>query len=396
MFKLNLGAGPHPLPGYTNIDINTTGEHVYPLEYPADTADEIRASHVLEHFSHREVGDVLKEWVRVLKPGGLLKIAVPDFEWICQAFTNGRGTDLPLQGYLMGGQVDEYDFHKAVFTAQSLGDAMRAAGCTRLAFWKDEDIMDCSNLPVSLNLQGIKGQPQGEPIVIAGAMSLPQEGPIIAQYSVQQLGAAMGIPIYHGYGVMWHHALTRSIDQARSFKQRVPSQDLHEPAWKEPDFILTIDYDSIFQPKDVGYLAALLHDNPDVDVVVPMQMKREGGPLLAASSTGVDLRSDLVKIETGHFGLTLFRRPVFERLPKPWFYERPDPDGGWGEGRMDSDIGFWDNCRNSGINVYLATQCRIGHLEKVVTWPMLTPQGVEPYYQKTTEWVATRRPPSGV
>ena len=80
--KLNLGGGLQKIPGFTTLD-RQTGQEVFPLPaYPDASVDEVRASHILEHFGHREAVDVLKEWVRVLRPGDVLRIAVPDFDWI--------------------------------------------------------------------------------------------------------------------------------------------------------------------------------------------------------------------------------------------------------------------------------------------------------------------------
>lgn len=387
--KLNLGAGVRPLLGYRNMDIQTTGESVFPLDIEDNSVDEIRASHILEHFPQAQIPVVLKDWVRALKPGGVLKIAVPDFEWIVQQFSTGNGDDLPLHAYLMGGQVDEYDYHKAIFTEDLLGNALRAAGCTRITKWKNEDgQLDYASLPVSLNLMGIKGQPQEKPRFIAAAMSLPRYGPIITQYCTQEMSTLLRIPVFHGYGVMWHHSLTRSLEDALLWKTRIDGD--------QADFILTIDGDSIFNPTDVGYLASLLHDNPDIDAIVPVQMKREGGPVLAGQAGEVNLYDDLVPITVGHFGLTMFRREVFERAARPWFRESPDSKGSWGEGRIDADIGFWQNCAELGIKVCLATNCRVGHLEDVVTWPVLGADGhFHPVYQSTNQWLATRKPPKG-
>ena len=47
------------------FDFDLIDAHYY---YPDGVADEIRASHVLEHFSHTITLDVLREWARVLKP----------------------------------------------------------------------------------------------------------------------------------------------------------------------------------------------------------------------------------------------------------------------------------------------------------------------------------------
>ena len=49
-------------------------------------ADLVRASHVLEHYSWRDTVAVMSEWARVLKPGGVLQIAVPNFDYIIAAY----------------------------------------------------------------------------------------------------------------------------------------------------------------------------------------------------------------------------------------------------------------------------------------------------------------------
>ena len=50
------------------------------LPFPDNYADQIRAIHVIEHFYAWEVSDIVKEWVRVLKPGGDLAIECPCLE----------------------------------------------------------------------------------------------------------------------------------------------------------------------------------------------------------------------------------------------------------------------------------------------------------------------------
>ena|GEM_PF-835772 len=168
--KLNLGSGDVPLIGYVNVDrcyggdkrldarIQLRGE-IYPLAFADSEADEIRASHCLEHLPWRDTMNAIKEWVRVLKPGGVLKIAVPDFEWICRQYLAEVDTDAAreprLTAYLMGGQKDENDYHKAIFDARGLKSGMELAGLVDVGPW-DGDRNDCSGLAVSLNLQGTK------------------------------------------------------------------------------------------------------------------------------------------------------------------------------------------------------------------------------------------------
>jgi hypothetical protein len=151
--KLNLGGGGHTPDGYVEIDHQSGGE-IYPLPFGDGSADVIRASHCLEHFGHKVVGDVVKEWVRVLKPGGSLKIAVPDFRKIVSWYVEGRN-DLPLQLYLMGGQRDEDDYHKTIFEHGLLKRVMEDAGLEDIRPWVSE-LQDNASYEVSLNLEGTK------------------------------------------------------------------------------------------------------------------------------------------------------------------------------------------------------------------------------------------------
>jgi predicted SAM-dependent methyltransferase len=152
--KLNLGAGASPLDGYVNVDIKN-GENAYPLKYADNSVQEVRASHILEHFPRGQVADVLKEWVRVLKPGGELKVAVPDFDFIVKEYSNGHRHDPLIEGYLFGGQVDADDYHKAFFNEDKLKSLLESAGLGNIERWQSE-IQDCASLEVSLNLRGNK------------------------------------------------------------------------------------------------------------------------------------------------------------------------------------------------------------------------------------------------
>jgi FkbM family methyltransferase len=179
--KLDLGAGPISPTGFTPLG-RPHGSKIYPLPGIADNAvDEIRASHCLEHFSHREVPAVLKEWVRVLKPGGLLRIAVPDFAKIAKNYI--EGVPQPTQTYIMGNQDDADDFHKSLFDRERLTGVMIAAGLVHIEPWTSE-LGDWAAESVSLNLSGRKpqasdlkpGSRQRPLIMIERALMLHQNG----------------------------------------------------------------------------------------------------------------------------------------------------------------------------------------------------------------------------
>jgi SAM-dependent methyltransferase len=50
------------------------------------SADEVLSVHVVEHFWRWEVRDILREWTRVLKPGGRMVIECPNLESACRTF----------------------------------------------------------------------------------------------------------------------------------------------------------------------------------------------------------------------------------------------------------------------------------------------------------------------
>jgi SAM-dependent methyltransferase len=87
--KLHLGCGTNVLEGYINIDAYTNGpgivdRDIRKLIYENNSQDEVLAEDVLEHFGRNEWRDVLKEWIRVLKPGGKIIIRVPDMVKLCK------------------------------------------------------------------------------------------------------------------------------------------------------------------------------------------------------------------------------------------------------------------------------------------------------------------------
>lgn len=141
--KLHLGCGSKFIPGFYHVDALAFPhvDHVGPVEdlgfLPANSVKLIYACHVLEHFGRNEVASVLAEWCRVLAPGGVLRLAVPDFEAAATLYKMpGNGIELQhILGLVCGGQRDKYDYHKVIFDEQSLTDALLAAGFANVRRW---------------------------------------------------------------------------------------------------------------------------------------------------------------------------------------------------------------------------------------------------------------------
>jgi hypothetical protein len=357
--RLNLGAGDTYIEGYTAID-RKLGRDVYPLYVHDESVDEIRASHVLEHFSHREVPAVLEDWARALKPGGLLRVAVPDFQVLAEQYLAGAA--LPLEAYVMGGHVDDDDRHGALFDAESLGDLLSGAGLLGVCRWESE-IEDCAALPISLNLQGWK-HPQRWPRVSA-VMSVPRLGFADNATCAHRALGPLRIPIRQTQGAYWGQCLTRGIERAL--------------AEDRPEYILTIDYDSLYTRRHVESLISAAMRHPGADCVAAMQIhRREARALMTvcdesgAPVTVIEreaLGAELTRVSSAHFGLTLIRADALESCARPWFHASPDPAGAWGEGRVDDDVSFWRQFEASGLKAYVANRVAIGHAELMIRWP---------------------------
>jgi len=129
--KLHLGCGEKYIKGFTHIDLRKLDHidfysSVDKLEFlQDDSVDLIYASHVLEHFGRHEYKAVLKEWYRILRPGGVLRLAVPNFDAVVQYYIEKDDNMELLLGQLVGGQkTGEYDYHKMVFSKKSLTKAL--------------------------------------------------------------------------------------------------------------------------------------------------------------------------------------------------------------------------------------------------------------------------------
>ncbi|MCX6003853.1 MAG: methyltransferase domain-containing protein [Chloroflexi bacterium] len=179
--RLHLGCGKRYIPGFIHIDLDKFPH----IDYQSDVAnlpmfangsvDLIYSSHTLEYFDRVEVQDVLKEWHRVLKPGGIVRVAVPDFEALIKVYQ--RYGDLgkiigPLYGRIIIKTPDgeKRVYHKTVYDFSSLKGILELAGFTnirrydwRKTIHKDHDDFSQAYIPhmdkergllISLNVQG--------------------------------------------------------------------------------------------------------------------------------------------------------------------------------------------------------------------------------------------------
>lgn len=173
---VHLGCGEIDHPQFINVDALRRHHvhYVHTVErlpmFTDNSVDLIYCCHCLEHLSHLEVPGVLTEWARVIKPGGTLRISVPDFDKILAIYQD-TGKDMrEIQAVLMGGQDYQYNFHKVAFSHSYLKGLMEKAGFTSVCIWEpgSDDLKTFNDwsgrplkvngkpYPISLNLEGTK------------------------------------------------------------------------------------------------------------------------------------------------------------------------------------------------------------------------------------------------
>lgn len=170
--RLHLGCGRRHLPGYVNVDARAS---VHPdvqadighLPVEDGAARLIYACHLLEHIRRPDVGIVLAEWRRVLRPGGILRVAVPNFDAL--AFLYAEGVPLwRLIGPMMGRQDYPENTHYIAFDYDYLAWHLTEAAFHTVRRWSlphpdfpdgwdDYSQATIDGLPISLNVEAIRG-----------------------------------------------------------------------------------------------------------------------------------------------------------------------------------------------------------------------------------------------
>jgi predicted SAM-dependent methyltransferase len=131
--KLNLGCYDKQLPGFVNVDIRPecnpdVVDDAFKLEtFKEGSVDLIYSSHLFEHLNYVQARDALSRWYDVLKPGGVLRIAVPDFDALAKRYAY-TGNLREILHSVCGSQKHEFDFHYCVYDEQYLTELLTDAG----------------------------------------------------------------------------------------------------------------------------------------------------------------------------------------------------------------------------------------------------------------------------
>jgi len=173
---IHLGCGDVNSPEFINVDTRFFS-HVHRISrveslkfFQDNFADLIYTSHTLEHIPMRKVKNTILEWKRILKPGGVLRISVPDFDKIIKIYSEcGNSIDAIWQP-LLGGQEYKENNHFSVFNFEYLKKLLETFEFKEIRIWqpdkvKHHDFDDWASkhiavnekkFPISINIEAKK------------------------------------------------------------------------------------------------------------------------------------------------------------------------------------------------------------------------------------------------
>jgi len=170
--KLHIG-GTQRADGWEILN-TTPGQHVDHVcnanelsQFDDGTFSEIYASHVVEHLDYKnELTSTLKEWWRIMAPGGKIYISVPDLDILAELILSKDKLTLDERFFVMmmlfGGHKDKYDYHVVGLNEEFLTDFLKVAGYVNIlkvdefGIFNDTSKMKFKGVAISLNLTAEK------------------------------------------------------------------------------------------------------------------------------------------------------------------------------------------------------------------------------------------------
>jgi SAM-dependent methyltransferase len=158
--RIEIGSGLKPQPGYVHVDVDPDSRSVdllvsgRSLPLSDGWSDEVLSIHMIEHVPPPRLRATLREWFRVLRDGGMVRIHTPNGEalgralvesasgarnpfWAVQSAIFGYG---PPPDYCTGPErLSERGDHRMVFTFPILRDLLQEAGFSGVEDVSGED-----------------------------------------------------------------------------------------------------------------------------------------------------------------------------------------------------------------------------------------------------------------
>lgn len=185
--KLEIGPGEERIKGFETLGIvnNNNVDYVIDaskkLPFNDNTFNIIYASHVLEHIPWYKTNEVLTEWIRILRKGGVLEVWVPDGIKICKAFIKGEEENsskyIEYDGWYRyneekdvckwasgriftygdgTGKINHPNWHRALFSKRYLIKLFKESGLKSIKIMDNKEVRGYDHGWISLGLKGTK------------------------------------------------------------------------------------------------------------------------------------------------------------------------------------------------------------------------------------------------
>lgn len=133
--RLHLGCGTQRLDGYLNVDARKTRAtdmvaDIRNLPFPPASFSRIEHYHVIEHLGRHDLAPALRDWHRLLKPGGTMAMECPDLDRAMQLYLAGNTAMLDT---VFGKQRYAGDTHYFGYNFPRLQALLEACGFTDIA-----------------------------------------------------------------------------------------------------------------------------------------------------------------------------------------------------------------------------------------------------------------------
>lgn len=299
-----------------------------------ETMDGLYCSHSLEHLHAHEVEMALAEFHRVLAPGGVLAIDLPDLQEVATAISRGSleetiyvspaGPVAPLDmvyGLRSAVQSGNHHFcHKTGFTRETLGRKLSAARFNNIRVTKGTNY----DLHATANRTSLNGRPT----LTVGHPDEPSPAPTTRQKAIIQGTVSRGVVSMWwsraAGGVAWPFNRTKAVlyveDDVGNEIAEARNKLVAESLARESD---TMEIEGIFWVDDdvilVSSLALRALDSHHVPICSGVYFSKEEYPqplVFPAVGQGVDqFVPDKAYEVWGHgMGLTLVRMEVYRRM----------------------------------------------------------------------------------
>lgn len=217
-------------------------------------------------------------------------------------------------------------------------------------------------------------------IKIAAVMTAPRYENTYARNFIERALKEVGIPLTVSGGVFYGQCMQMMLEELVD----------HGGV----DYAVTVDFDSLFSAKQLQRLINWIAQRDDIDAITGLQVRRGKKAMLGTIPGGeevdefgqkqVQWDGNPIKGNTAHFGLTVIDLRKLSNVPKPWFCQKPDANGGWkGDGKIDDDVWFWMQWKESGNSIYFDPGVRLGHLEEMV---VIHDEHMNPQHVYPSDW----------